>query len=410
VASFKALVRHFLLLRETRLKPMRLGRPVVRRDTDPFQVFDPRGRGFLHDGSGSFPVLFHNAPALSFGEKVELTRRWVRGPAVSLDAGSNRDSLAPDSARVDKVFDGFRPNPKDDGLGPITINLVLAVDASWILGRIVSELAAEFKDLGLTVAVSAEPLSDYDVVYFVPFHSATAGHGRLLDSMMVTHLDTRGKMAAVRDKVRDGVFAIALSHQTVTMIQGRSRTRGRRSDYVLLPGFIKSPPRVHLGLFFRVYKDGRKHEGVVLELLGSVDASYLHFHIMGPGWGEIVARLKLAGALVDYWEDFDSEVYERELRLCNFTLLTGRDEGAVAFLDSLSVGTPVIAPAVGYHLDYANPLVTFADGPDEIASVLNGVLAEWELRGQVLGIGNWTRYAREHLEIWRTAIVARSEK
>ena len=173
-----------------------------------------------------------------------------------------------------------------------------------------------------------------------------------------------------------------------------------RSDQTGPKAGITPPPRISLGRFFRLNTDERKREAILLQVTQRVGGDRLHVVMMGEGWDNVASKLIDEGCTVDHISDFDAERYEPFIREVDYAIGFGTNEGAMFFLDARSVGTLVIVPFIGYHADLPHLLVTYAEEPDEIASVLR---AESRLRStahELAEHGGWDDYAKAHMQLW----------
>jgi hypothetical protein len=146
--------------------------------------------------------------------------------------------------------------------------------------------------------------------------------------------------------------------------------------------------------------DGRKRETQLVEVAQLIGGEHLHVVLMGEGWDDIARRLIDEGCTVEHIANFNADVYQQRIGQVDFAMYFGTDEGAMFFQDALSMGTRTIVPFVGYHADLPHPLVTYAEGPEEVASVL---LQEIALRTSAHALadqGGWDYYAEAHLRIW----------
>ena len=357
-------------------------------------------------GGQDITLLFHNLRDLVpvshlFRQQVYL-QIPLRSPKPSVSSAyqglrwdkSNREGVVEiDSAQLPKGFS--------------SVNIVNYDSGGWILDRIAERLAEVLSDLGLEVEVSSAPLEGFDVVHHIPFHPVKSKSGRLLDSVMVTHLDSADKRARVTGLARQSFQTIAMSSQTSRTINRALRSsKGLKVDYVLCPSFIEERPRVVIGLFYRIYGDGRKREQLILKLTQVVGADNVEYLVLGSGWGETVQSLRNLGSAVVWKDTFDPGIYRDWLHRADFALFTGLDEGAVGFLDALAVGTRVIVPPIGYHLDYRHELVTYARNVTEMANAVSSEISSRQRGFGMVGGHNWTRYAIEHIAIWERALGA----
>lgn len=286
-----------------------------------------------------------------------------------------------------------------------SVNIVNYDGSGWILERIAGRLSAALRSFGLDVAESSSPLPGFDIVHHIPFQPVKTGSAVMLDSVMVTHLDTADKRNRVAALARQSIQAIAMSSQTAQIINQRLRgQKGLRADHALAPSMIERSPRVAIGLFFRIYDDGRKRQELVLKLTQAVGGENLHFLIMGSGWEGLVDLLRNERATVEWRNAFDSAAYPEWLHRADFVLFTGLDEGAIGFLDALAVGTRVIVPPIGYHVDYRHELIHYARSVAEMAEPVTSEIHLRQSAFSMVADPEWQRYSYDHVSIWERAL------
>src|SRR5258707_7072477 len=107
----------------------------------------------------------------------------------------------------------------------------------------------------------------------------------------------------------------------------------------ILPGHDGNiePRRIVIGITSRVYPDGRKREGLLVDLSRALRLDPFHFEFFGRGWEAVIPHLEAAGATVRYFpgtEDFVSDyaVMCERLRNFDYYLYTGLDEGSMGIL------------------------------------------------------------------------------
>jgi glycosyltransferase involved in cell wall biosynthesis len=160
---------------------------------------------------------------------------------------------------------------------------------------------------------------------------------------------------------------------------------------------------LRVGVFYRLYSDGRKREQVLGACLRELGLSNFELFIMGSGWESEISRLRSQGLAVSYASVFDSATYLAWLDVVDVVLVTGRDEGAVSFLDALAVGKRIIVSRIGYHADYEHELVVYANSTRDFTKALRVDLLRQQTAYELVSGTNWRRYALEHLMLWSRA-------
>ena len=90
---------------------------------------------------------------------------------------------------------------------------------------------------------------------------------------------------------------------------------------------------------------------MILEVCRHLEARFFKLKIMGAGWGEIVSQLEQLGFEVEYYAEFNREIYKTLMTSLDYWIYYGFDEGAMGYLDALAAGVKTICTPQGYHLD-----------------------------------------------------------
>lgn len=322
---------------------------------------------------------------------------------LSSNITANRGSglkVPSNEAELSKILDSLRRS----GAVDLKVNVVCYEDAGWILGRIAGRLSDELRACGVSVTQSSSPIECFDVVHHIPFHPVSGRSGVAIESMMVTHLDTHSKLSRVRRFANVGVLPIAMSRQTVDLVNDGLPAESKETAVcALLPSFVDRPPRLRVGVFYRLYSDGRKREQVLGACLRELGMENFELFIMGSGWESEVSRFRSEGLVVSYSSEFNSTAYLAWLDHVDVVVVTGRDEGAVSFLDALAVGKRVIVSRIGYHVDYEHELVVYANSVRDFVNALRVECLRRQTAYDLVSGTNWRRYALEHLILWSRA-------
>lgn len=275
---------------------------------------------------------------------------------------------------------------------------------SWILSQFSSNLAFGLSQLGVSVTVSPKPLMGFDITHHIPYLSPVIEN--FVDgthSVMVTHIDNENKLKIIERQLHSGISLVCMSSETAGQILFLFGEDYSKQVFVALPPAVREleVAPVRIALFSRLYSDGRKNEGDLLNLFNAFNPSAVSLQIMGEGWGEICDVLSSRGFEVTYSESFDLEKYRLWISSADFTIYFGRDEGAMSFLDALQVGKKVIVPPVGYHLDFAHPNVYLADNLLEMTSVIQQEVSLRYSAHALVTNNTWLKYAESHLNAWQ---------
>ncbi len=320
---------------------------------------------------------------------LDTVDRELPGPSISVP-----DSLSPS-----------RPMRLSVGAsGDLKINIVdheSAYGGEWILTAISQRLGVALRDLGVVAEVTSHPKPGFDVYHHIPYYAYRSVANGEQNSMMVTHIDADAKVRYIEQTLLQGADAICMSSDTALLLRERLPEFQTRIHWVVPPPLRgEFTPQVKIGCFFRIYSDGRKRERELLSLARMLGPHNLSFHIMGADWGRVSDELRDLGCAVTVHEEFATHQYVEMLHNIDFAIYFGLDEGAMFFMDALSVGCRVIVPHSGYHLDLPNPLVSYAGNAAEAASIIRPLILLQCSGPKLLESYSWRRYATLHMSIW----------
>ena len=239
----------------------------------------------------------------------------------------------------------------------LRILVVIETSDSWIIERLMTDLAREFQVRGHHVDVgTAADFEDHHVVLSSRALMAQPVVEAPLNFAFVTHIDDRAKEAELRSLASRFDGLICMSDHDAKMVQ---TIIGDRSPAVGLdlPFRGERMPLLRVAVFSAVYKDGRKNERWLVDYVSSLEPAnrrLLEFILIGKGWWPVAETLSNLGAgvvLVDLRRDVPGE-YARSLDFlatASIMAYMGFDGGAMSVYDALSVGIPVVVPDASYH-------------------------------------------------------------
>lgn len=283
------------------------------------------------------------------------------------------------------------------------VNLVDYEGGGWILSRIAGNLLDSLLRLGIPAEVSKTPLQDAPIVHHIIYLSARTQPRAILETSMVTHVDKPWKMDLIRKQASLKILPIAMSTESSRIVgQGLNPSITGNIPYAVMPPLVEtSISKYTVGVFSRTYRDGRKREFELLAFASRFSPEMIKFRIVGSGWATIVQKLRKSGFEVGWSEGFETSDYIAELDSVDCALYFGWDEGAVGCIDALARGKRVIAPPVGYHLDYASPLLSFAYNGLEASERISSEVEERSSMISSMSTRTWDNYAEAHIDIWR---------
>ena len=292
--------------------------------------------------------------------------------------------------------------------GPVNIVDHTPAGTDWIVGRIGLELAETLNHLGVEALFTSKPVEKAAVFHHLIYLSPWAPKVDSLHTTMVTHVDEGWKMATLEEKIRAGAIPIALSSETARLV-GRElgdTTKGN-IPFVPLPPMVESNVKPFaVGVFTRVYGDFRKRQFELIVFAKHFNPGEVRFTISGDGWDKQVQTLRRLGFEVEYHSEFSREVHIQLLDSVDAVVYFGWDDGVVGCLDALARGRVVVAPAVGFHLDYNCDNLLFSSNGSDAARVLRDYVASRTQLRNMLAKAKWSNYAESHLGIWDFALTA----
>jgi glycosyltransferase involved in cell wall biosynthesis len=156
-----------------------------------------------------------------------------------------------------------------------------------------------------------------------------------------------------------------------------------------------------IGITCKTHPDGRKKENLLIKISKHISPNDFSFKIMGSGWEKVVNLLKFKKFIIEYFPQFNYEIYCKLIPSLDFFLYYTFDEGTMGFLDALAAGVKTIVTPQGYHLDAINGIIFPITGEaDNLEGVLNNIIKQRNLRVQSVSNLTWEYYAKKHFEIW----------
>ncbi len=304
---------------------------------------------------------------------------------------------------VDSIDDRkyeYAVSPKEK----LWIHIVIEAEG-WILNKFAEKLFENLTSLGHKVTMSniEEPKADVNhyIIYDVLREVCDAPD--VVRTTMITHVDNSRKRDLINLQATHGVTGICMSEDTWMKLQ-RWGVPADKLCYVnpAHDGIIK-PRKIVLGITNRNYSgttDFRKRDDLILEVMKTLDTNLYKLKIMGAGWNTIVSSLREIGVEVEYYDDFDRDVYINLMPSLDYWLYYGFDEGAMGFLDALAAGVKTIATPQGYHLDVAYGLTYPCTTIDDFVRVLSEIGEERKKTTDAVKTWTWENYTKKHLEIW----------
>lgn len=152
----------------------------------------------------------------------------------------------------------------------------------------------------------------------------------------------------------------------------------------------------NIGIIGFVQPNGRKREGLLVDLAWQYDLSPFHFLIVGTGWGATVNTLRSMGVSVEWIEFADDEAMRKVYNSIDALLVTGYVEGGpLPLIEAMSAGVPVFSPSFGYAADLLGDENLY-DTLDDLTALLDDFVKERVFYHGVVQSWTWQDYAAEH--------------
>lgn len=288
--------------------------------------------------------------------------------------------------------------------GPLRIRLVYANDG-WIFGKFANKLQSELTKLGQIVEIGETEDPDADVNHFISYGmlGEFVSDKKTVKTTMITHIDSLMKRDLIAYQAQEGAVGICMSADTLNKLSVWGVPRDKLC-YInpAQDGEIR-PKKIVLGITNRCYGwlDCRKRDDMIVVICRELNPQYFKWKIMGSGWDEIVNEMRELGFEVEYYPEFEREIYKNLMPSLDYWIYYGFDEGAMGFLDALAAGVKTIVTPQGYHMDVKCGLTYPCSTKDDFVAVLKNIQKEKADIVSAVKDWTWENYAKKHLEIWQ---------
>lgn len=253
------------------------------------------------------------------------------------------------------------------------ISIVLS-DRNWILERLGLELQARIPFVALNDAVDI----DADINYYITF-ACRKKRVSTLEMGWFAHMEREQHLQELfLNTARDIDLAVCHSKKYYDLL----KENGIDNCAVIPPGIDRESfdVKLRIGVVGRTYHTGRKGEGLIAQLM---DIDEIDWHFTGPGWPKPNKFIP---------EDEFADFY----RSLDYVLVPALYEGGpMCVLESLAVGTPIIASDVGWVHEF--PHIPFKNGDvEDLRRVLTGLIDEKKALRASTDRYTWDAFAEAH--------------
>lgn len=280
------------------------------------------------------------------------------------------------------------------------VRLVCYEDVNaWILGKFALKLQDNLIKLGITVDISDEANSNFDINHHIIFHKYNEKINSI-DTLMITHVDSHEKLELLQRQLKVASLGICMSSETMNWLAQMGIDKNKLCYINPAHDSEIKIKKMVIGITCRVQDDGRKRESFIDKLANELDPKYFYFRIMGDSWDPQVKNLREKGFEVDYYNCFIKDEYYRLILSLDYYLYTGMDEGQMGFIDAVAAGIKTIVTSQGYHLDAENAITHPFKTYKELREIF--LKLQWDRKKMVDSVSswNWMDYTKKHVELW----------
>lgn len=239
------------------------------------------------------------------------------------------------------------------------------------------------------------PDPDADLNYHIPWHTmAGTEKGTGKHAMLYTHCNpgAESELFEACDKA-DLIICMSFTGRRELLDLGVDRSK---LWVIYASGGGVPMRRRNVGVIGFEQPNGRKRSHILLDLAWQLKCPAINFVIVGGGWDDTVAKMRNAGANVDYFPDLPDDQLPAVYSALDLLLVTGYIEGGpLTVLEALSAGVPVLAPRIGYAADLLDKECFYSDAPDLIQK-LRDFAKPYLDRSALSRMWTWQDYANEH--------------
>lgn len=290
----------------------------------------------------------------------------------------------------------------------LSVNLVCQ-DESWIFKKFADKMCECLAKYDIDITVSSDPLPCVDINHHIPYVAYDTFPN---DTLMITHVDNMKKVIMLKKQLKIAGMGICMSNDTMNRLVSYGISRDKLCYVNPAQDNVIKPHKYVIGITHKCHdtEDLRKRATALLDVLEDVDPLYFKFFIMGAGWDNVIAEMKMRGFEVNYYPEFVRDTYNVLMQQIDYFLYMGFDEGTMGYLDALAAGAGTIVTPQGYHLDTDCQIDYPCCTVSQFKSAFLDLQKKREVRIQAVSNWTWENYALKHLEIWNYILKRKSLK
>lgn len=278
---------------------------------------------------------------------------------------------------------------------------IIDMEQGWIINKFAHKLQEELVKLGVdaTVVDKKDPTADinhYPLYTFIDYSQSRHTN----DTFMITHVDSYEKVELIKGRLKTYGMGICMSKQTMEFLVSLGIPRQKLCYINPAHDHVIKPRKYVIGLTYRTHYDYRKRDEFLIDIAKQIDKEYFKFAIMGSGWEKIIEAISSLGIEVDYYSEFDYDLYVNLVPTFDFYMFFGTDEGSMGFLDALAAGVKTIVTPQGFHLDAKGGLTYPCESIHDYARTFEAIVEEKRRLVRSVEEWTWENFAKKHLEVW----------
>lgn len=277
---------------------------------------------------------------------------------------------------------------------------LICEDEDWILHKFAQRMEEELVKQGYKCSTDTvvNPLADIN--HHVIYASCEAATSDYNETLMVTHIDSFNMVEFIKHQLKNVKMGICMSKETMNTLTAYGVPREKLCYINPAQDGVIKPKKYVLGIMHRTYEDHRKNEKALIDICKDLDTDYFVFKIMGAGWNNIVDTLITMGFEVEYYNEFNYEIYTKLIPSLDYYLFWGFDEGSMGYLDALRAGIETIVTPQGFHLDVKDGITYPCRTIVDFKEILLMLQEKRQKIVQSVDSLTWKNYVNKHLEVW----------
>lgn len=271
----------------------------------------------------------------------------------------------------------------------------------WILEKFARKMKEQLEKKGIRAEIDEISDPKADMNYYTFYGSVN----NLLDennTFMITHINCRNSIDKIKHSLKKSQMGICMSRETMEMLVQNGVPREKLCYINPAQDGLMKPKKYVLGITHRCYDgiDHRKRADALIDILSEVDPAYFEVKIMGAGWEKIISVLRDKGLHINYYPEFDREIYEKLIPSLDYYLYWGFDEGSMGVLDALAAGVKTIVTPQGFHLDIKNGITYPCRKICDFKNTLKQLENERKMLVNSVSDWTWDNFTQKHIEVW----------